>query len=62
MYTKHLKCSTGQDPLKAINNDNKEIEQVRSIKYLRSTVDTDNRIEEEIKEKIALGNKSLLCK
>ena len=31
---KYLKCSRTQDPLKAINIENKEIEQVRSFKYL----------------------------
>jgi len=39
--TKYLKCSRRQDQLKAINIENKEIEQVRSFKYLVSTVNTD---------------------
>ena len=55
--TKYLKCSRRQDELKPINIENKEIEQVRSFKYLGSTVHTDDTIEEEIKERIALGNK-----
>jgi len=55
--TKYLKCSRRQDQLKAINIENKEIEQVISFKYLGSTVNTDNKIEEEIKERIVLGNK-----
>ena len=54
------KCSRRQDQLKAINIENKEIEQVRSFKYLGPTVNTDNAMEEEIKEIIALG--SLLYK
>jgi len=37
-----------------INIENKEIEQVKSFKYLGSTVNTDNSIEEEIRERIAL--------
>jgi len=56
--TKYLKCSRRQDQLQAINIENKEIEQVRSCKYLGSTVNTDNKIEEEIKERLALGNKA----
>ena len=59
--TKYLKCSRRQDKLKAINITNKEIEQVRSFKYLGSTVNTDNTMEEEIKERIALGNKAFFA-
>jgi hypothetical protein len=47
--TKYLKCTKRQDQLKAINIENKEFEQVKSFKYLGSTVNTDNTIEEEIK-------------
>jgi len=43
---------------KSINIENKEYDQVKSFKYLESTVNTDNTIEEEIKERIALGNKA----
>ena len=60
--TKYLKCSRRQDQLKAIDIENKEIEQVRSFKYLGSTVNTDNTIEEEIKERTALGNKAFFAK
>jgi porphobilinogen deaminase len=56
--TKYLKCTRRQDQLKTINIENKEFEQVKSFKYLGSTVNTDNKIEEEIKERIALGNKA----
>jgi len=59
--TKYLKCSRRQDQLKPINIENKEIEQVRSFKYLGSTINTDNTIEEEIKERIALGNKAFFA-
>jgi len=59
--TKHLKCSRRQDQLKAINIENKEIEQVRSFKYLGSIINTDNKIEEEIKERIALRNKAFFA-
>jgi hypothetical protein len=40
----------------AINIENKEFEQVKTFKYRGSAVNTDNTIEEEIKERIALGN------
>jgi hypothetical protein len=56
--TKYLKCTNREDQLKSINIENKEFEQVKSFKYLGSTVSTDNTIEEEIKERIALGNKA----
>jgi len=59
--TKYLKCSRRQGQLKAINIENKEIEQVKSFKYLGSTVNTDSKIEEEIKERIALGNKAFFA-
>ena len=48
-------------PAKRINSESKEFEQVKSFKYLGSTVDTDNTIEEEIKERIALGNKAFFA-
>jgi hypothetical protein len=51
--TKYLKCSRRQDQPKPINIENKESEQVKSFKYLGSTVNTDNTIEEELKERIA---------
>jgi threonine dehydratase len=61
MYIKYLKCTRRQDELKTINLKNKEFEQVKSFKYLGSTVNTDNTIEEELKERIALGNKAFFA-
>ena len=55
--TKYLKCSRRQ----AINIENKETGQVRSFKYPGSTVNTDNKIEKEIKERTALGNKAFFA-
>jgi hypothetical protein len=55
--TKYMKCTGKQDQLTAINIENKEFEQVKTFKYLGSIVNTDNTMEEEIKERIALGNK-----
>ena len=63
MYTKkYLKCSRRQDQPKPINIESKEFEQVKSFKYLGSPVNTDHTIEEEIKERIALGNKAFFTK
>ena len=59
--TKYMKCSRRQDQLKAINIENKEIEQVRSFKYLESTVNTDHKIEEEMNERITLRNKAFFA-
>jgi hypothetical protein len=55
--TKYMKCTRRQDQLTPINIENKEFEQVKTFTYLGSIVNTDNTIEEEIKERIALGNK-----
>jgi hypothetical protein len=55
--TKYMKFTKRQDQLTPINIENKELEQVKSFKYLGSIVNTDNRMEEEIKERTALGNK-----
>jgi hypothetical protein len=60
--TKYMKCTRRQEQLTPINIENKELERVKSFKYLGSIVNTDNAMEEEIKERIAIGNKSLLCK
>ena len=35
-----------------------QFEQVNSFKYLGTVVNTDNSIEEEIKERIAAGNRA----
>jgi len=59
--TKYLKCTRRQDQPKSINIENKEFEQVKSFKYLGSTVNTNNTIEEEIKERIALENKAFFA-
>jgi len=38
-----------------------KVKQSRYSKYLGSTVNTDNKIEEEIKERTALGNKAFFA-
>ena len=52
-----MKCTRRQDQLTPVNIENKELEQVKSFKQLGSIVNTDNTMEEEIKERMALGNK-----
>jgi len=56
--TKYMKCTRRQNQLTPINIEDKDYEQVKSFKYLGAIVNTDNTIEEEIKERIALGNKA----
>jgi cell fate (sporulation/competence/biofilm development) regulator YmcA (YheA/YmcA/DUF963 family) len=41
-----------------LNIDNMYLEQVKQFKYLESIINNDNSIKEEIKERIALGNKA----
>jgi hypothetical protein len=55
--TKYIKCTRRQDQLTPINIKNKELEHVKFFKYVGSIANTDNSMEEEIKERIALGNK-----
>ena len=55
--TKYMKCTRRQEQLTAVNIENKEIEQVKAFRYLGSTINIDNTMEEEIKERIASGNK-----
>jgi len=44
--------------LNDIGIDSKDLEQEKSFKYLGSILNEDNSTEEEIKERIALGNKA----
>ena len=52
-----VKCTRRQEQLTPINIENKEIEQVKSFKYLGSIINIDNTLGEEIKARIASGNK-----
>jgi hypothetical protein len=56
--SKYIKCTRRQDNLTPLNIENREFEQVKSFKYLGSIINTDNALEEETKERIALGNKA----
>jgi hypothetical protein len=44
--------------LEELQINSKYLEQVQSYKYLGSTVNSDNLIEEEIQYRITLGNKA----
>ena len=57
LYTLVLMCTRRQEQLTPVNVENKEIEQVKSFKYLGSIINIDNTMEEEIKARIASGNK-----
>jgi hypothetical protein len=57
--TKYMKCTRRiQSKIEDLQIGILKIGQVRSFKYLEATVNEDNSIEEEIKERIALGNKA----
>jgi hypothetical protein len=56
--TKNLKGSKKETRTDNLNIDNTYLEQVKQFKYLGSIINNDNTIEEEIKERIALGNKA----
>jgi len=55
---KHMKCTR----IDRLMVDNIQIDQVRSFSYLGTTVNGNNTLEEEITERIAKWNKSILCK
>jgi len=59
--TKCLYCTRKIFQLTYLNTGEERFEQVNSFKYLGSMVNTDNSIEEEIKERIAAGNKAYLA-
>jgi hypothetical protein len=56
--TKYLKCSKKETRTDNLNINNRYLEQVKQFKYLGSIINNDNTIEEEVKERIALGNKA----
>ena len=56
--TKYLYCSRKIFEPPCLNTVEEQFEQVNSFKYLGSTVNTDNSIEEEIKERIVAGNRA----
>ena len=56
--TKYLFCIRKAIHPSYINTGEERLEQVNSYKYLGTMVNTDNSIGEEIKEKIAAGNRA----
>ena len=55
---KYLYCSRKIFQPTYLNTEEEQFEQVNSFKYLGSTVNTGNSIEEEIKERIVAGNRA----
>jgi hypothetical protein len=57
--TKYMKCTRKETQLDRLTIGNIQIDQVRSFSYLGTIVNGDNTFEEEIRERIAKGNKAL---
>ena len=60
-YMRHSRVQTNVKN-KEIEIQGMKIEEINSAKYLGTIMNADNLIEEEIKERIAAGNRSFLCK
>jgi len=56
--TKYLRCTKKQCRMDGIDSTNSHFEKVKSFKYLGSYVNGNSSIEEEIKERISMGNKA----
>ena len=56
--TKYLTCTRKNYNLEELQINSMYLEQVKSYKYLRSTVNNDSSIEEEIRNRVTLGNKA----
>ena len=56
--TKYLRCTKMQHKMDGIDITRIHLEQVKSFKYLGSIVNGNNLIEEEIIERISLGNRA----
>jgi hypothetical protein len=57
--TKYLYCTRKTIQPTYIDTEEEQFEQVNSFKYLGTMVNTDNSIEEEIKERIAAGKRAI---
>jgi hypothetical protein len=55
--TKYMKCTRKETQLDRLKVENMQIDQVRSFNYLGTIVIGNNTLEEEIRERIAKGNK-----
>ena len=56
--TKYLKCTKKDIKTEKLNITSSYIQQVKQYKYLGSIINDTNSIEEEVKERIALGIKA----
>jgi hypothetical protein len=56
--TKYMKCTRKETYLDGLSVDNMHTNQVRSFNYLGTIVNGNNTLEEEIRERIAKGNKA----
>jgi len=56
--TKYMMCTRKQHRENTLEIDNMSFESVQSFKYLGSTVNQNNKIEEGIKERLIAGNKA----
>jgi len=59
---KYLRCTRKNYNLEELQINSMYLEQVQSHKYLGSTMNSDNSIEEEVKNRITLGNKAYYAK
>jgi len=56
--TKYLHCTRKAIQPTCIDTGEEQFEQVNSFKYQGTMVNTDNSVEEEIKERVAAGNRA----
>jgi hypothetical protein len=56
--TKYLHCTRKTIQPTYLNTGEEQFQQVNAFKYLGTMVNTNNSIEEEIKERIAAGNRA----
>ena len=56
--TKYLYCTRKTIHPTYLDTREEQFEQVNSFKYLGTMVNTDNSLEEEIKQRIAVGNRA----
>ena len=56
--TKYMKCTRKEIQVDRLITGNIQIDQVKSFRYLGTTVNGNNTLEEEIRERIVKGNKA----
>ena len=59
---KYMKCTRKEIQVDRLITGNIQIDQVKSFRYLGTTVNGNNTLEEEIRERIVKGNKAFCCK